>query len=79
MCMQTLQDVVNHLQELCNKKDKYIQSTKMIIKFRENHIQSLQQASKGYTEMEKDMLVVSLTLIFFFTKINFKYGKAFHI
>ncbi|XP_059164897.1 kinesin-like protein KIF15 isoform X2 [Physella acuta] len=57
---KTLQDVVNHLQELCNKKDKYIQSTKMIIKFRENHIQSLQQASKGYTEMEKDLLVKSL-------------------
>ncbi|CAL1541296.1 unnamed protein product [Lymnaea stagnalis] len=57
---KTLQDVVNHLQELCNKKDKYIQSTKMIIKFRENHIQSLQMASKGYLEMEKDTLVKSL-------------------
>ncbi|XP_035827625.1 kinesin-like protein KIF15 isoform X2 [Aplysia californica] len=55
-----LQDVVNHLQELCNKKDKYIQSTKMIIKFRENHIQSLQQAAQGYTELEKDTVVKSL-------------------
>ncbi|KAH9508889.1 Kinesin-like protein KIF15-A [Bulinus truncatus] len=58
--VQTLQDVVNHLQELCNKKDKYIQSTKMIIKFRENHIQSMQQASKGFLEIEKDTLVKSL-------------------
>ncbi|XP_055892985.1 kinesin-like protein KIF15 [Biomphalaria glabrata] len=57
---KTLQDVVNHLQELCNKKDKYIQSTKMIIKFRENTIQSLQQASKGYIEIEKDTLVKTL-------------------
>ncbi|KAH9508883.1 hypothetical protein Btru_050377 [Bulinus truncatus] len=32
----------------------------MIIKFRENHIQSMQQASKGFLEIEKDTLVQSL-------------------
>lgn len=57
---KTLQDVVNHLQELCNKKDKYIQSAKMIIKFRENNIQTLQKAAAGSEELEKDTLVKSL-------------------
>ncbi|GFN80030.1 kinesin-like protein kif15, partial [Plakobranchus ocellatus] len=58
---KALQDVVNHLQELCNKKDKYIQSTKMIIKFRENTIQTLRQSSEsGYSDLEKESLVKSL-------------------
>ncbi|KAK3745794.1 hypothetical protein RRG08_030668 [Elysia crispata] len=58
---KALQDVVNHLQELCNKKDKYIQSTKMIIKFRENTIQTLRQsAENGFCDLEKDSHVKSL-------------------
>ncbi|BFZ12897.1 hypothetical protein BsWGS_15935 [Bradybaena similaris] len=57
---KALQDVVNHLQELCNKKDKYIQSTKMIIKFRENHIQTLQQASRTFSDAEKEAIVKCL-------------------
>lgn len=58
---KALQDVVNHLQELCNKKDKYIQSTKMIIKFRENTIQTLRQSTEnGLCELEKDSLVKCL-------------------
>ncbi|GFS06717.1 kinesin-like protein KIF15 [Elysia marginata] len=58
---KALQDVVNHLQELCNKKDKYIQSTKMIIKFRESTIQTLRQsAESGLCDLEKDSLVKSL-------------------
>ncbi|CAG5115578.1 unnamed protein product, partial [Candidula unifasciata] len=57
---KALQDVVNHLQELCNKKDTYIQSTKMIIKFRENLIQTLQQSSRTFSDVEKDSLVKCL-------------------
>ncbi|NP_001081543.1 kinesin-like protein KIF15-A [Xenopus laevis] len=40
-----LQKVVQ-LEDLCNKKEKFIQSNKMIVKFREDHISRLEKAHK---------------------------------
>ncbi|XP_033754388.1 kinesin-like protein KIF15-B [Pecten maximus] len=42
-----LQEKILKLEELCNKKDKMLQSTKMIIKFRENHISRLEKTVKS--------------------------------
>ncbi|KAL5020979.1 hypothetical protein ScPMuIL_000134 [Solemya velum] len=42
-----IMDKVGKLEQLCNKKEKFLQSTKMIIKFRENHISTLEKAVKG--------------------------------
>ncbi|KAM3929381.1 kinesin-like protein KIF15 [Leptodactylus fuscus] len=37
---------VAQLEDLCNKKEKFIQSNKMIVKFREDHIARLEKAHK---------------------------------
>ncbi|XP_069814462.1 kinesin-like protein KIF15 isoform X2 [Dendropsophus ebraccatus] len=37
---------VAQLEDLCNKKEKFIQSNKMIVKFREDHISRLEKAHK---------------------------------
>ncbi|KAM8967045.1 LOW QUALITY PROTEIN: kinesin-like protein KIF15 [Pelodytes ibericus] len=37
---------VTQLEDLCNKKEKFIQSNKMIVKFREDHIVRLEKAHK---------------------------------
>ncbi|XP_069112936.1 kinesin-like protein KIF15, partial [Argopecten irradians] len=42
-----LSEKIQKLEELCNKKDKMLQSTKMIIKFRESHISRLEKTIKS--------------------------------
>ncbi|OWF48812.1 Kinesin-like protein KIF15 [Mizuhopecten yessoensis] len=54
-----LQEKIMKLEELCNKKDKILQSTKMIIKFRENHITRLEKTIKskeGWADSEELMV-----------------------
>ncbi|XP_065827584.1 kinesin-like protein KIF15 [Oscarella lobularis] len=53
-------DEVKRLMELCNKKDKFIQSNKMILKFREAHINDLQKALKkeGTVDLEAETVVL---------------------
>ncbi|XP_031571962.1 kinesin-like protein KIF15 isoform X2 [Actinia tenebrosa] len=47
---QALVEKVQKLEELCSKKDKFVQSTKMILKFRESHIAKLERMRKGNKE-----------------------------
>lgn len=62
---------VAQLEDLCNKKEKFIQSNKMIVKFREDHISRLEKAHKEgrnslsnneqedlIAEMKEEMLVL---------------------
>ncbi len=41
--MQALLDRVESLQKMCKQKDNFLQSTKMILKFRETHIANLEK------------------------------------
>ncbi|KAK3746376.1 hypothetical protein QZH41_018195 [Actinostola sp. cb2023] len=50
---QTLKEKVRKLEELCSKKDKFAQSTKMILKFRESHIAKLERMRKGSNEEQE--------------------------
>ncbi|XP_062599785.1 kinesin-like protein KIF15 [Saccostrea cucullata] len=43
---QILQERIEQLQDLCNKKDKCLQSSKMIVKFRDNNISRLEKIVK---------------------------------
>ncbi|CAB3988874.1 kinesin KIF15 isoform X1 [Paramuricea clavata] len=43
---QVLEEKVKKLEELCKKKDKFLQSTKMILKFRDAHIAKLEKSQK---------------------------------
>ncbi|OCT75958.1 hypothetical protein XELAEV_18031144mg [Xenopus laevis] len=58
-----LQKVVQ-LEDLCNKKEKFIQSNKMIVKFREDHISRLEKAHKdgriSLSNNEKDDFIAEL-------------------
>ncbi|XP_056376563.1 kinesin-like protein KIF15 isoform X2 [Hyla sarda] len=46
---------VAQLEDLCNKKEKFIQSNKMIVKFREDHIARLEKANKeGRTSLSNN-------------------------
>ncbi|CAJ0965933.1 unnamed protein product [Ranitomeya imitator] len=44
--IQVLLQKVAQLEDLCNKKEKFIQSNKMIVKFREDHIARLEKTHK---------------------------------
>ncbi|KAK6174774.1 hypothetical protein SNE40_017987 [Patella caerulea] len=57
-----LQDLSKY-EELCSKKEKFLQSTKMIIKFRENHIARLEKSLKAKEPVplsEKDIEIAEL-------------------
>ncbi|XP_065064430.1 kinesin-like protein KIF15 isoform X2 [Rhopilema esculentum] len=43
---QVLQDKVQKLEEMCSRKDKFLQSTKMIVKLRESYIAKLERMRK---------------------------------
>uniref|UniRef100_A0A8C3SQK5 Kinesin family member 15 n=1 Tax=Chelydra serpentina TaxID=8475 RepID=A0A8C3SQK5_CHESE len=45
-CFKTLLEKVAQLEDLCGKKEKFIQSNKMIVKFREDHIVRLERLHK---------------------------------
>ncbi|XP_048576584.1 kinesin-like protein KIF15 isoform X2 [Nematostella vectensis] len=50
-----LVEKVQKLEELCSKKDKFVMSTKMILKFRESHIAKLERMRKSSKEdLEKE-------------------------
>ncbi|XP_053570320.1 kinesin-like protein KIF15 [Bombina bombina] len=54
---------VAQLEDLCTKKEKFIQSNKMIVKFREDHIARLEKShreSRTLTNHEQDDLVAEL-------------------
>uniref|UniRef100_A0A8C5QJ48 Kinesin family member 15 n=1 Tax=Leptobrachium leishanense TaxID=445787 RepID=A0A8C5QJ48_9ANUR len=55
---------VAHLEDLCNKKEKFIQSNKMIVKFREDHIARLEKTLKdgrgSFSNNEQDDLIAEL-------------------
>ena len=54
---QALLGRIESLQKMCSQKDKFLQSTKMILKFRETHIANLEK-NKG-SDNEQDAAVVS--------------------
>lgn len=43
---------IKGLEDLCNKKEKFLQSSKMIIKFRENAISRLEKSVKQNISLE---------------------------
>ena len=49
-----LLDRVENLQKLCKQKDSFLQSTKMILKFRETHIANLEKAKQSETSADLD-------------------------
>ena len=50
-----LQEKVVKLEELCSKKEKFLQSTRMILKFRTDAIAKLErQLKKGNSNIEED-------------------------
>jgi len=51
---QVLQDKVQKLEELCGRKEKFLQSTKMIVKLRESHIARLERLRKKEKTGEAD-------------------------
>ncbi|XP_075683193.1 kinesin-like protein KIF15 isoform X2 [Rhinoderma darwinii] len=55
---------VSQLEDLCNKKEKFIQSNKMIVKFREDHISRLEKAHKEgrnlFSNLEQDDLIAEM-------------------
>ncbi|XP_072009516.1 kinesin-like protein KIF15 [Engystomops pustulosus] len=55
---------VAQLEDLCNKKEKFIQSNKMIVKFREDHIARLEKAHKvgrdSFSNNENEDLLAEL-------------------
>ncbi|XP_053324225.1 kinesin-like protein KIF15 isoform X2 [Spea bombifrons] len=54
---------VSQLEDLCNKKEKFIQSNKMIVKFREDHIARLEKVQKEGRDIsnnEQDDLIAQL-------------------
>ncbi|XP_063778478.1 kinesin-like protein KIF15 [Pseudophryne corroboree] len=61
---KTLLQKVAQLEDLCNKKEKFIQSNKMIVKFREDRIARLEKAHKegrnSLSNNEQDDLIVEL-------------------
>ncbi|KAM4705724.1 kinesin-like protein KIF15 [Rhinophrynus dorsalis] len=61
---KTLLQKVAQLEDLCNKKEKFIQSNKMIVKFREDHIARLEKAHKEertfLSNKEQDDLIAEL-------------------
>ncbi|XP_069769579.1 kinesin-like protein KIF15 [Narcine bancroftii] len=61
---QVLKEKVGQLKDLCGKKEKRIQSTKMIVKFRETNIAHLEKIMQGsHTDLapdEKDTVIIQL-------------------
>uniref|UniRef100_A0A7M5WTB1 Kinesin motor domain-containing protein n=1 Tax=Clytia hemisphaerica TaxID=252671 RepID=A0A7M5WTB1_9CNID len=58
-----LQEKVQKLEDLCSKKEKFLQSTRMILKFRTEHISKLERTIKKnglIEESEKDKEIKSL-------------------
>ncbi|KAM4029529.1 kinesin-like protein KIF15 [Anomaloglossus baeobatrachus] len=55
---------VAQLEDLCNKKEKFIQSNKMIVKFREDHISRLERTQKegrnSFSNHEQEDLLVEM-------------------
>jgi kinesin family protein 15 len=53
------EEKVKKLMELCNRKDKFMQSTKMILRLREAHIMDLQKALKdaGSVDVENETIL----------------------
>lgn len=49
---QILQEKIEQLQDICNKKDKCLQSNKMIVKFRDNNIARLEKIVKDKQDVE---------------------------
>uniref|UniRef100_K1QLW2 Kinesin-like protein KIF15 n=1 Tax=Magallana gigas TaxID=29159 RepID=K1QLW2_MAGGI len=49
---EILQEKIEQLQDICNKKDKCLQSNKMIVKFRDNNIGRLEKIVKEKQEVE---------------------------
>ncbi|XP_078338905.1 kinesin-like protein KIF15 isoform X1 [Crassostrea virginica] len=49
---QILQEKIEQLQDICNKKDKCLQSSKMIVKFRDNNISRLEKIIKEKQGLE---------------------------
>jgi len=60
-----LLDRIEHLEKLCDKKEKFLQSTKMILKFRETHIGNLEKARQmeGPTDPSQAAVLVSVSSI----------------
>lgn len=44
---QEIKEQLSNLEDLCKKKEKFLQSTKMIVKFRESYIGKLEKAAKS--------------------------------
>ncbi|KAG8442830.1 hypothetical protein GDO86_011586, partial [Hymenochirus boettgeri] len=61
---KTLLQKVAQLEDLCNKKEKFIQSNKMIVKFREDHIARLEKVHRegriSLSNNEQDELIAEL-------------------
>ena len=51
---QALQEKILKLEELCSKKEKFLQSTRMILKFRTEHISKLERTIKKNGLIEED-------------------------
>ncbi len=61
--MQALLDRVESLQKMCKQKDNFLQSTKMILKFRETHIANLEKNTDSEpTETDQGNAIVSKLL-----------------
>ena len=56
---QALLGRIESLQKMCKQKDNFLQSTKMILKFRETHIANLEKNKNS--DEEQDAAVVSCT------------------
>ncbi|CAH1270481.1 KIF15 [Branchiostoma lanceolatum] len=55
------EDKIHQLEDLCKKKEKFVQSSKMIIKLRESHISRLEKSGAGTLgETEKDQTITDL-------------------
>ncbi|XP_078689569.1 kinesin-like protein KIF15 [Branchiostoma floridae x Branchiostoma belcheri] len=55
------EDKIHQLEDLCKKKEKFVQSSKMIIKLRESHISCLEKGGAGALgETEKDQIIRDL-------------------
>ncbi|XP_078608781.1 kinesin-like protein KIF15 isoform X2 [Branchiostoma floridae x Branchiostoma japonicum] len=55
------EDKIHQLEDLCKKKEKFVQSSKMIIKLRESHISRLEKSGAGALgDTEKDQIIVDL-------------------